>query len=91
MPVIVEIPIVLQGYSNNKKNINLESGNLKKIFTDLGCLFPDLGKMLYNQNGNLKSYISVLHRGKIIKREKFDRIDIADGEKIKLLIPIGGG
>lgn len=77
--------------NNWKKYVILNSGQLKDIFVDLASKNYELYKKFFNDKGQLKSYINICYKGRIINRDEYKKLIIKNGEKIKFIIPIAGG
>ncbi len=69
-------------------SIEVEGGTIASLFEKISKDYPELGKELFNEKGELDYRVNVIHNDKPLV--EFD-VDISEGDSVTLFIPISGG
>jgi molybdopterin converting factor small subunit len=92
--VKVKIPYYLQTFTDKKDSVQVECSSVNECLQCLAEQFPDVRKMLFNENGELHNHmlnrIAVFINGRHVYPDAINR-PVADGDEIDILYVISGG
>jgi len=69
-------------------SIEVEEGTIESLFEKISKDYPELGKELFDDKGELDYRVNVIHNDKPLT--EFD-VDLDEGDSVTLFIPISGG
>lgn len=90
MGITVYLPAYLRPYADDKESIIVQGSTIKECLDNLLKLYPALNKMVFDQDGELHTYVSIFAANEIVYSDQLDK-PIKDGETIHILYVIGGG
>ncbi|MDR2443833.1 MAG: MoaD/ThiS family protein [Deltaproteobacteria bacterium] len=91
MPIIVKLPAALRTYTGHKGDMHLEAATVGDIINHLAETWPDLKPHLLDEDGSLRSFVSVFVDGRSIKSTGGLATVISDGQTVTLVPAIAGG
>lgn len=91
MAVTVLIPTTLRIFTNQNSELQLDGETVGKVLENLADEYPESKKALYDENGELRSFINVFVNSDSIRNlQNFDT-PVKDGDEIMLIPAIAGG
>ena len=91
MAVTVSIPTALRQYAGGNPSISLASGSVSEILANLVELHPQFGKQLYNDQGQLRSFVNIYVGDEDIRYLQGPDTQVPDGEMVSIIPAIAGG
>jgi len=91
MAVTVSIPTALRQYADGNANIQLAGGPIGQLLANLVERHPQLGKQLYNEQGQLRSFVNVYVGDEDIRYLQGVETQVPDGETVSIIPAIAGG
>lgn len=91
MAVTITIPTALRQYAGGQASIKLESGSIGSVLAALVEQNPQLGKQLYNEQGQLRSFVNVYVGDDDIRYLQGIDTPVPDGETVSIIPAIAGG
>ena len=91
MAVTVSIPTALRQYVDGNANIQLASGPIGQLLANLVEQHPQLGKQLYNEQGQLRSFVNIYVGDEDIRYLQGAETQVPDGETVSIIPAIAGG
>lgn len=91
MAVTVSIPTALRQYAGGSGNIQLASGPVGQLLANLVEQYPQLGKQLYSEQGQLRSFVNVYVGDEDIRYLQGPDTQVPDGETVSIIPAIAGG
>jgi molybdopterin converting factor small subunit len=91
MAVTVAIPTALRQYAGGNASVSLPSGPVGTILAALVEQHPQLGKQLYNEQNQLRSFVNVYVGDEDIRYLQGVETLAPDGETISIIPAIAGG
>ncbi len=91
MAVTVSIPTALRQYAGGNADVKLPSGSVGQILAGLVEQHPQLGKQLYNDQGQLRNFVNIYVGDEDIRYLKGPETPVTDGETISIIPAIAGG
>ena len=90
MSITVNLPAYLQPYAGDKESVKVKGKTIQECLDDLIKQYPTMKKMVFDENGQLHTYVSIFAANEIVYADQLDKL-IKDGEAIHILYIIGGG
>jgi molybdopterin converting factor small subunit len=90
MSSTIKVATYLQPYMGNKESLKVEGNTVRECLHNLITQYPEIEKMLFDENKKLLDYISVFIAGDIAYDDQMD-IPVKDGDILNILYVIGGG
>ena len=87
----VLIPTALRQYAGNNAGIALASGPVGQLLASLVEQHPQLGKQLYNEQGQLRSFVNIYVGDEDIRYLQGVETPVPDGETVSIIPAIAGG
>ena len=78
-------------FVKGKKVLNYEPGKISDILEDISGKYPIFKKEVFDENGNLKSYVYIFIDGKDINKLSGKDTLVKDKQKIKIFMALMGG
>ncbi len=69
-------------------SVEMEEGTVASLLEKLSKDYPELGKELFDEKGELDYRVNVIHNDKPLV--EFD-VEMSEGDSVTLFIPISGG
>jgi molybdopterin converting factor small subunit len=91
MAVNVSIPTALRQYAGGSASIELASGPIGQLLANLVEQHPQLGKQLYNEQGQLRSFVNIYVGDEDIRYLQGTETVVPDGEMVSIIPAIAGG
>jgi molybdopterin converting factor small subunit len=90
MSIVINLPAYLRPYADDKETIKVKGKTIQECLDDVIKQYPGLKKMVFDQDGQLHTYVSIFAANEIVYSDQLDK-PIKDGETIHVLYIIGGG
>lgn len=91
MAVTVSIPTALRQYAGGNASVSLASGPIGQILANLVEQHPQLGKQLYNEQGQFRSFVNIYVGDEDIRYLQGPDTQVPDGETVSIIPAIAGG
>ena len=91
MPVTLFIPTTLRIFTGGQSEIPLEGATVGEIIAALADEYPETKKALYDEQGQLRSFVNVFLGENNIKNLRNWDTPVKDGDEILLIPAIAGG
>ena len=91
MAAVIEIPSALQKYVNNQKTVKVPEGTLNAAFKNLIGEFGELEQHLYDERGQIRSFVNIYVNDEDIRYAKNLDTEIKSGDVIQIVPSIAGG
>jgi sulfur-carrier protein len=91
MAVTISIPTALRQYVGNNASVDLTSGPVGQLLARLVEQHPQLGKQLYNEQGQLRSFVNIYVGDEDIRYLQGVETPVPDGETVSIIPAIAGG
>jgi molybdopterin converting factor small subunit len=91
MAVTISIPTALRQYADNNAGVALASGPVGQLLANLVEKHPQLGKQLYNEQGQLRSFVNIYVGDEDIRYLQGVETPVPDGETVSIIPAIAGG
>ena len=90
MSIKIDIPSYLQPFTGNTDVVEGNGSTVGECLNYLIRQFPDIEKMLFDQNGKLRVYVGIYINGKDAYPGELAK-PVKDGDELYILYIIGGG
>ena len=91
MAISISIPTALRQYTGGSATVALESGTVGQVLANLVEEHPLLGKQIYAEDGQLRSFVNVYVGDDDIRYLQGVNTDVPDGETVSIIPAIAGG
>lgn len=91
MPVLVRIPPPLQRLTKGEKEVNLKSGSVQDIITQLETSFPGLKDRLCDEQGELRRFVNIYVNENDIRFQNGLATKVEDGAEVSIIPAVAGG
>ena len=91
MAVTISIPTALRQYAGSNPTVQLASGTVAELLANLVEQYPQLGKQLYSEQGQLRSFVNIYVGDEDIRYLQGPDTQVPDGETISIIPAIAGG
>lgn len=91
MAATIEIPSALQKFVKDQPAVEIEGNTIENVFNGLIDQYGDLQNHLYDENGNLRSFVNIYLNDKDIRYAKNLDTQVKDGDIIQIVPSIAGG
>src|SRR5438270_10060271 len=85
------IPTPLRQYADKQDTIELPGATVGEVLTSLTSRYADLRRHLYNDQGNLRSFVNVYVNDDDIRYLNKDATPLKDGDTVSIVPSIAGG
>ena len=72
-------------------HLTVEAGTIREVLTTLQAQYPALRAMLCDDDGEVRSYITILVNGKNIREIEALATLLSDGDEVAIFPPVSGG
>jgi molybdopterin converting factor small subunit len=87
----VIIPTPLRKYTNNTSSFEADGGTVQSAIDELTQQYPDLQKQLYDEQGNIRSFIKVFVGEDDIRNLNNENTEVDEATEISIVPAIAGG
>jgi molybdopterin converting factor small subunit len=91
MAVTISIPTALRQFTGGNATVILESGPVGQLLANLAEQYPQLGKQLYNEQGQLRNFVNIYVGDEDIRYLQGIDTQVPDGETVSIIPAIAGG
>lgn len=91
MPVKVIIPTPLRQYAEKKDSLEVEAKTVAEALVAVTTQYGDLRKHLYNDEGNLRSFVNIYVGDEDIRFLQKDKTPLKENDVISIVPSIAGG
>jgi molybdopterin converting factor small subunit len=91
MAVTISIPTALRQFTGGNATVILESGPVGQVLANLAEQYPQLGKQLYNEQGQLRNFVNIYVGDEDIRYLQGIDTQVPDGETVSIIPAIAGG
>jgi sulfur-carrier protein len=91
MAVSISIPTALRQYAGSNATVQLSNGTVGELLSNLVERYPQLGKQLYSEQGQLRSFVNIYVGDEDIRYLQGPDTQVPDGETISIIPAIAGG
>lgn len=91
MAVTVTIPTALRQYAAGQAAISVAGGTIGEVLHGLVSAHPQLGRQLYNEQQQLRSFVNVYVGDEDIRYLQGLATPVPDGETVSIIPAIAGG
>jgi len=90
MSVKIDIPSYMKSFTNNKGVLEVSGSTVGECLNHLVKQFPQIKKQLFSKAGNLFENIIISINGESAYPEQLAK-PVKDGDKLKIVLVVGGG
>ena len=91
MGIIVEIPSALKQYVNNQDQVEVLGNSIEEAFINLCNEYIELNENLFDDNGNIRSFINIYLNDNDIRYADGMKSSIKNGDSIQIVPSVAGG
>lgn len=91
MAVIVRIPTALRAYAGQNARVEVEAATAGEALQRLVDTHPDLKKHLYEEDGQLRSFVNVYKGDQDVRQLDGLQTPVASGETLLIVPSVAGG
>lgn len=91
MAVTVAIPTALRQYAGGNTTVVIESGPVGQLVSNLVERYPQLGKQIYTEQGQLRSFVNIYVGDEDIRYLQGLETPAPDGATVSIIPAIAGG
>lgn len=91
MAVTISIPTALRQYAGGSATVSLASGPVGQLLASLVEQHPQLGKQLYNEQGQIRNFVNIYVGDEDIRYLQGADTPVPDGETVSIIPAIAGG
>jgi adenylyltransferase/sulfurtransferase len=91
MAVTIQIPTALRNFTGGLREVAVEGANVGAALAALAAAYPDIKPHLYQEDGNLRSFINVFLGETNIKKLRGLDTPLEDNAALMLVPAIAGG
>jgi len=91
MAINVLIPTALQQFAGNQETLSVDGKTVKEAMSSLVSKCPDLKKHLYNDKGELRSFVNIYLNDEDIRHQKNQDTQLKPGDTMTIVPSIAGG
>jgi molybdopterin converting factor small subunit len=89
--VTLRIPTALRVYTDRESSISLQGGTVREVMDGLVERHPALRKHLYDDGGQLRSFVRLYVNGEDIEKVGGIEAPLSPGDKLAIVPAIAGG
>ena len=91
MSAVVKIPTSLRGLTGGNSIVEVPAGQLGEVITNLTDTYPELGKRLLDEDGNLRRFVNVFVAENDIRFLEGLETEVSSGQVVTILPAVAGG
>jgi molybdopterin synthase sulfur carrier subunit len=85
------IPSPLRKFTNNTSKLEVQADTISKTFSELTVNFPDLRKHLFDDNGQIRSFVNIFLGNDDIRNLQQGETAVREDSVISIVPAIAGG
>jgi adenylyltransferase/sulfurtransferase len=89
--VTILIPTALRQFAGGKEQVQLAGATVGDVLGQLTGTYGDLKKHLYNDSGQLRSFVNIYLNDEDIRYLQKDKTPVSDGDTVTIVPSIAGG
>ncbi len=87
----VNIPTALRAFTGNERSVELEGNTVSDVLTQLTSRFPNLKQHLYDDEGKLRSFVSIYLGDEDIRHLDRENTQVQHLDELSIVPSIAGG
>ena len=87
----VIIPTPLRKFTNNTAKLEIKADTVEKAFGELTLNFPDLKKHLFDEKGQIRSYVNIFVGNDDIRNLQQGKTELKNDTVVSIIPAIAGG
>ena len=91
MGIFIEIPSALKQYVNDQDQVEVAGDSIEEAFKNLCEEHKELKQNLYDENGNIRSFINIYINDNDIRYSNGMRSTLKNGDIIQIVPAVAGG
>lgn len=91
MATEIQIPTALQQYAGKKDSVTVDGATIQEVLENLTRQHEQLRKHLFNEKGELRSFVNVYVNDEDIRYQKGQTTPVKDGDVVSIVPAIAGG
>jgi MoaD family protein len=91
MAVTILVPTALRAFTERQKSVAVEADTVGAAVAALGAAYPDIRQHLFEDSGELRSYINIFVGEANVKATGGLETPLKDGDSVMLVPAIAGG
>ena len=91
MATQVHIPTALQQYAGKQDAVTVDGKTIQEVLDNLTSKYDALRKHLFNEKGELRSFVNVYVNDEDIRYQKGAITPVKDGDVVSIVPAIAGG
>ncbi len=68
-----------------------EGATMSRLLAAVGGTSEQAGEALFEESGELRGYVILMHNGRRVRRAEAGTLTLADGDEVALFPPVAGG
>ncbi|WP_250987063.1 ubiquitin-like small modifier protein 1 [Methanoculleus oceani] len=68
-----------------------EGATMSRLLVAVGGTSEQAGEALFEESGELRGYVILMHNGRRVRRAEAGTLTLADGDEVALFPPVAGG
>lgn len=68
-----------------------QGATMSRLITAVGDVSKEAREALFEESGELRGYVILMHNGKRVRRAEAATLPLADGDEVALFPPVAGG
>lgn len=90
LSININLPSYLCPYADDKESVKVKGKTIQECLENLIKKHPRLKKMIFDEDGQLLTYVSIFAANEIVYSYQLDK-SVKDGDEIHVLYILGGG
>lgn len=89
--VMIEVPRVLSDCTGGEMKLPIEASTLAEAFATVRRQWPTLGTHVFDENGQVRPHVLVLHNGKATRWGVDLSTPLSSGDQLQIIQAVSGG
>ena len=91
MQIKVRVPLSFYNFTGNKTEVQSNGDTLEELLANLIAQYSGIEELLYDEEGSIRSSLSLFLNGKIVRIIKNEKTILKGGDEILIMQLIAGG
>ncbi len=87
----IRIPTPLRPYAGRQSSVDLQGETVEEAIRDLTGRYPDLHEHLFDDEGNLRSFVNLYLNGEDVRHLRGVATRLSPGDRLSIIPAIAGG
>jgi molybdopterin converting factor small subunit len=87
----IHIPTPLRQYAGKQSAVEVKTGSIADVLSDLVAQHPELRRHLYTEDGKLRAFVNVYLNDEDVRYLQKEATAVKDGDTISIVPSIAGG